>query len=129
MFHRISALLILFITLTSFSGVDSSLLHGVWVPNGKGKLVWSETIPSDSRCYIFKGDGTLTVRQNVGWCGTPPITYGNYSGTWDKNTKNGLILKYSYWGGDIEEVWIITSLKEDEMQYLSVSYKTIDQQK
>lgn len=77
MFQRFAAIIILYLSLSSFNTVDSGLLAGVWVPAGSGKLVWSETIPQNDRCYVFNEDGTLIVRQNVGWCGTPPITYGN----------------------------------------------------
>ena len=32
--------------------------------------------------FIIGEDGSFTERKNTGWCGTPPITYGNFEGSW-----------------------------------------------
>ena len=118
----ITALLLGCIVFSSFR-IDSNLLTGVWVPTAKnGQLEWRETIPKNRRCYIFKENGRLTVRQNVGWCGTPPVTYGNYSGTWKQTSDSTISMKYKYWGGQVDAVWKIRSLTEDEMIYKAETF-------
>ena len=64
----------------------------------------------DEYGYEFKSDGTLTERQNAGWCGTPPITYADYDGTWNVVNDTLIQITVNYWGGtmsyhlDIESV-------------------------
>ena len=65
---------------------------------------------TDNNCYRFNPDGTLIVRQNSGWCGTPPISYSNYPGSWMVINDTLIRVEASYWGGktsymlDVEEV-------------------------
>jgi len=64
----------------------------------------------DNHCYRFNSDGTLTERKNSGWCGTPPISYADYSGTWTLLNDTLIQINVGYWGGttryklDIEAV-------------------------
>ena len=58
----------------------------------------------DKPGIVFKKNGKLIKRQNSGWCGTPPIAYANYDGTWELR-KNTLSLKYSFNNGEMEEEW------------------------
>lgn len=64
----------------------------------------------DEYGYQFKSDGTLTERQNAGGCGTPPITYADYAGTWSVINDTLIQMEVGYWGGvssyqlDIESV-------------------------
>ena len=65
---------------------------------------------TDSHCYRFNSDGTLTERKNSGWCGTPPISYADYSGTWTVLNDTLIQIEVGFWGGttiyrlDIETV-------------------------
>ncbi|MCD8529276.1 MAG: hypothetical protein LRY27_04830, partial [Chitinophagales bacterium] len=43
----------------------------------------------DKGGYEFKRNGDL-IDRNSGWCGTPPLVYQNYNGTW--KLKDNLIL-------------------------------------
>lgn len=48
----------------------------------------------------FADEGALTVRQNAGWCGTPPISYRTYEGgSFDLSESGQLTLKHEFWGG------------------------------
>ena len=64
----------------------------------------------DEHCYTFNSDGSLTERKNSGWCGTPPISYADYSGTWTSINYTIVSINVGYWGGttsynlDIEKV-------------------------
>jgi len=71
---------------------------------------------ADNQCYRFNADGTLVERKNSGWCGTPPITYGDYEGTWTVINDTLISVSSDSWAGkltyklDIEEI-SPTSLK------------------
>jgi hypothetical protein len=53
----------------------------------------------DNHCYRFNSDRTLTERKNSGWCGTPPISYADYSGTWTILNDTLIQINVGYWGG------------------------------
>jgi len=55
----------------------------------------------DNHCYEFKDDGTLIERKNAGWCGTPPITYADYQGTWTHLNDTLIQIEVGYWGGSV----------------------------
>lgn len=55
----------------------------------------------DGYGYEFKSGGTLIERQNAGWCGTPPITYADYSGSWSVINDTLILVNVSYWGGEM----------------------------
>lgn len=65
---------------------------------------------SDCHCYKFNSGGTLVERKNSGWCGTPPVSYADYQGTWEIVSDTLIIINVGYWGGsttyklDIENV-------------------------
>ncbi len=64
----------------------------------------------DNHCYKFNNDGTMTERQNSGFCGTPPISYADYSGSWTILNDTLIQITVGYWGGtkkyklDIEQI-------------------------
>ena len=72
---------------------------------------WQE----DQSGMEFMKDGTMVIRQNAGWCGTPPITYSNFSGTWTKISKTELALEHEYWGGTIKSTLTIVKLNKKEL--------------
>lgn len=111
-------LILFFLILTSCNKdeikIDSSnLLLGTWNVSGYED---NTTIYNRSNAFIdepgfeFKNDGTLIERKNSGWCGTPPISYANYSGTWSVINDTLIQVEVGYWGGtssyylDIESV-------------------------
>jgi len=55
----------------------------------------------DNPCFKFNGDGTMTERKNSGWCGTPPISYADYPGTWTILNDTLIQISVGYWGGTI----------------------------
>jgi hypothetical protein len=90
-----------------------NLLIGVWVFSEYKDDVTifnrdQEFIDND--CFKFNSDGTLIERKNSGWCGTPPISYANYDGTWSIVNDTLIQVKVGYWGGttsyklDIESI-------------------------
>lgn len=70
----------------------------------------------DKGGYTFNKDNTLIDRKNSGWCGTPPISYANFNGTWIKVGDDRLRIISEYWGGiDTTEVQIV-SVNESELK-------------
>lgn len=100
--------------------------------NSDNKLIgyWSNPVYSDSTCkyervgalkdeqytLFFNENFTLVERKNVGFCGTPPITYGNFDGTWSID-KNLIKIEVGYWGGTASYEWKIISADD---KYLTI---------
>jgi len=82
-------------------------------------------LESDKPGIQFRKNGKLIKRQNSGWCGTPPIAYANYDGTWELRNKI-LTLKYSYFNGSIEEEWEIIEIKNNILKYKLKNTRTIN---
>jgi len=63
----------------------------------------------------FKSDGSLMERKNSGWCGTPPIAYADYDGSWEMNDS---IIKVSvgYWGGQAKYQWKLLSVTQNQLK-------------
>jgi hypothetical protein len=63
----------------------------------------------DAYGFKFMSDEIFIERKNTGWCGTPPICYGDYEGTWtlDDSTLN---INVGYWGGRVNYKWKIISI-------------------
>ena len=76
---------------------------------------------SDNHCYRFNSDGTLIERKNSGWCGTPPISYADYPGTWNRLNDTIIVINSGYWGGTISYQLDIELLTEDYLKVISIS--------
>jgi hypothetical protein len=111
----------------SFNTIDkeNEALIGVWVyaasENGITQYVKSEHFERDKSGLKFKKTGTFIKRQNSGKCGTPPITYKNYTGTWKFKSDSTLTIKYKYWGEENTEDFKIIGLNSR-----SLKIKTMD---
>jgi hypothetical protein len=80
-----------------------NLLIGVWINDGfrDDVTIYKRSDEfTNNYCYLFKSDGTLTERQNVGWCGTPPISYADYEGTWEIANDTLISITVGSWNGD-----------------------------
>jgi len=124
--------LVLFISLCLFSCRKEDTLFqngntelaGNWInPQYSDTLVTytrAETLIENEYGITFKSGDKLVVRQNGGWCGTPPITTADYEGTW---SQEGSVVKITvgYWGGIAEYIWKIKSLNNHELVITVVS--------
>ncbi|MCC7028438.1 MAG: hypothetical protein IT265_15870 [Saprospiraceae bacterium] len=62
--------------------------------------------------FAFYSNHLFVERKNSGWCGTPPISYGDYAGTWIK--KGSIIyITVDYWGGIAEYQWELISVDQN----------------
>lgn len=115
-------LLLIGLAIYSFQSAEdeSGDLLGVWIytsyDNGVVELTRSSSLKHDEPGIEFKKDGKLKKRQNVGWCGTPPISYGNYGGTWKMTSDSTLTIYYNYWGGKSEEDWQVLRLEKNRLR-------------
>ena len=83
-------------------GANSSIV-GTWVEDEYQAdtllLHRSKALKKDKYGFTLNGDGTFIERKNAGWCGTPPITYDNFEGTWEAVSDSLLDITVAYWGG------------------------------
>jgi hypothetical protein len=92
---------------------------GTWVEEGQdADSLWLSRSPAmDPEKYGFtlKEDGAFIERKNAGWCGTPPITYADYEGTWIALSDSLLEVTVGYWGGTMTYQMRILSLDEEQL--------------
>jgi hypothetical protein len=110
--------------------IDKEALINTWVQDGyeDGKIVYTRNneFVHDRPGVAFDANNKLSKRQNAGWCGTPPITYRNYPGSWDWTSESTLTLRYTYWGGEAELDWQIHSLTADQMVIEVLEHRKVE---
>lgn len=74
----------------------------------------------DNHCYNFKPDGTLIERKNSGFCGTPPINYENYNGTWANVNDTVILINIGYWGGTTSYYLDIETVNAEKLEFIFV---------
>jgi hypothetical protein len=101
-------------------------LFGCWInPQYSDSVVVYEKAPALIEGYgiKFRDNDSLIERKNAGWCGTPPITYSDFNGTY---TVNDSIITASvgYWGGTTGYTWKLLSLSRRslKLKLLNVVY-------
>jgi hypothetical protein len=103
---------------------------GTWVEEEyKGDTLYldrSEAIDKEKYGFTIHEDGTFTEHKNAGWCGTPPITYDNFGGTWEAVSDSLLDITVAYWGGVMTYQMRIVSLDAEELaiRYLYTENRT-----
>lgn len=103
-------------------GQNAGIL-GTWVEAGQdaGRMWLSRSgeLDPDRYGFILREDGTFIEHKNAGWCGTPPITYAEYEGSWLALSDSLLEVTVGYWGGTMTYQMRIVSLDEEQ---LSIRY-------
>ena len=77
-------------------------------------------IPDDYPGWSFKEDGTLMNRANAGFCGTPPISYADYTGEWSESDSI-IDISVQFWGGTMLLKWKIMEITESELVFYQIS--------
>ena len=99
-------------------GPNSGIV-GTWVEDAHtgDTLLFQRARELDEMKYGFSigNDGSFLERKNAGWCGTPPITYENFEGTWKALSDSLLDVKVAYWGGMMTFQIRIISLEEEQL--------------
>lgn len=92
---------------------DSDKLTGNWSNPVFEDTLWRyervSELQANEYSFAFKPDQTFVERKNAGWCGTPPISYANYNGTWSRNGSE-IKIKVGYWGGTADYQWKVISV-------------------
>jgi len=87
---------------------EAELIIGHWIsPVYIDTLVQytrAEGLNENDYGISFNPGNSLVERQNAGWCGTPPISFANYNGTWSK-TGNVIDITVDFWGGKANHKW------------------------
>jgi len=82
---------------------ENSDIVGTWTEDEyKGDTLLlnrSGKLAADRYGFTLEDDGTFIEHKNAGWCGTPPITYDNFDGTWEAVSDSLLNITVAYWGG------------------------------
>jgi hypothetical protein len=71
----------------------------------------SEGLVDNEYGVSFNEDNTFIERKNAGWCGTPPISYADFDGTWTRNDST-IEITVGYWGGTADYTWRIAAMDE-----------------
>jgi hypothetical protein len=94
-------------------------LIGIWNQSDyleKAIVYTRQTEFSDNPCYKFNADGTLLERKNAGFCGTPPITYSDYDGSWSMLNDTIIQITSGYWGGTMTYKLDIESVSDNTLK-------------
>jgi len=98
---------------------ENSGVVGTWVESGlEGEvktLTRATELDPDRYGFIIKENGTFTERKNAGWCGTPPITYGEFDGTWTPVSDSLLGITVGYWGGTMTYQLRVVSVSQETL--------------
>jgi len=98
-------------------------LIGYWTDSEYNEPLYSysksDGLKDDQYCFGFLADGEFQERKNTGWCGTPPIAYGNYEGTWSVSDSI-ITIEVPYWGGTAEYKWKVVSNDNNKLNILII---------
>lgn len=112
--------------LTDALGENTGIV-GTWIANGYEDdvtlLLRADELDHAKYGFTIREDGSFIERKNEGWCGTPPISYDNFEGTWEALSDSLLDITVAYWGGTITYQMRILALtaKELQIRYLYAS--------
>jgi hypothetical protein len=91
---------------------------GTWVnPQYSDSLISfnrSSSLPENGYGLSILEKGNLVERKNIGWCGTPPVIYGDYEGNWQLENEL-LVIRVGYWGGTAIYNWQVIQVNEDSL--------------
>jgi hypothetical protein len=68
---------------------------------------------------VFNSDGNILERKNAGWCGTPPLIYNDFNGTWEIKDPT-IKIHVAYWGGMADYSWKIITIDNNELNIVPI---------
>jgi len=99
---------------------ENAGIVGTWIDDGYEDdltlLRRGDELDHSKYGFTIKQDGSFIERKNAGWCGTPPISYENYEGTWEALSDSLIDITVAYWGGTMTYQIRIVSLDGEELQ-------------
>jgi hypothetical protein len=109
---------------------DNADIVGTWVEDEyQGDTLFlfrSDKFIQNKYGFTLHDDGTFIEHKNAGWCGTPPVTYDSFEGTWEAVSDSLLDITVGYWGGVMTYQIRIVSLRPEELaiRYLYTENRT-----
>lgn len=107
---------------------QDDLLIGTWINTNS---VYDTSVYSrigkftNSYCIRFNEDGSILERKNSGFCGTPPVTYADYNGSWRMINDTIMEVRSEYWGGIAVNKYDIQLLTTDSLKLITISSNII----
>lgn len=74
----------------------------------------SASLKDNDYGFTIEANHQFKERKNAGWCGTPPITYADFEGTWTYQDSI-LQVEVEYWGGMATYTWKVMMVDQDEL--------------
>jgi hypothetical protein len=100
------------------SNIDQFNLIGNWInPDYQDSLIIlekSNSLKINEYGISFKADSTLLERKNSGDCGTPPIVYADFEGSWMQQD-SVIHINVGYWGGTAVYKWKVISVNDSKL--------------
>ena len=102
---------------------ENAGIVGTWIEHGYVddvlKLNRADKLDPSKYGFSINDDGTFIENKNSGWCGTPPIAYDSFDGTWEAKSDSLMEVTVGYWGGIMTYQIRIVSL---DSEHLSIRY-------
>lgn len=118
--------LILFVLVACDKNDDnpSDLLIGSWInPIANDSILTfakANSLKDNDYGFVFNPDQEFIERKNSGWCGTPPISYADFDGSWSKNDSL-IYITVGYWGGLANYQWKIVSVDNNSLTIVKLN--------
>lgn len=103
---------------TPVNQISDSHLGGFWIsPEYHDSLIVYVKAAgfNDGPGFEFKSGGSMVERKNAGWCGTPPVTYDNYNGSYTLSQDGVLEVVSPYWGGITRTRYSVIYLDQEKL--------------
>lgn len=107
--------------------LGSDMLAGYWInPQYQNDTITyqrSTALIDNEYGLQIRSNHKLIERKNSGWCGTPPVAYADFEGSWSKDDSI-IRINVGYWGGTTEIKWKLISVdnKELKVNVLNIEY-------
>lgn len=110
------------------TATNSEKLIGYWVnPTLTNDTIYkyekANSLKDNDFCFAFKAGNVFIERKNAGWCGTPPIAFGDFEGTWIQNDSI-VNITVAYWGGLTDYRWKIIAVDNNSLTLYRMSENT-----
>jgi hypothetical protein len=106
-------------TIDKQSGSNTYDITGIWLKETYEDSILTfqktEVAADDEYWLSIREDHTLTEHKNAGWCGTPPISYADFEGTWELNDSI-IEITVGFWGGLADYTWKILSVTDSKLR-------------
>lgn len=97
---------------------DTESILGSWVNAEYNDSIYSFTraaaLAENEYGMTFISNNKFLERKNSGWCGTPPISYSDFTGNWTLS-QSTLNISVKFWGGTAHYQWRIISVDHQKL--------------